>query len=115
MAQVGCYLTDQEANDLTNYAQSLELARPSVCILLVQRELRNRRLGSLMRDHCPGRREGPLKRVTARIDNPALKAAFTEHVQRCGIGSDEGAAILFRVELEERWLMRTLGWQENRS
>lgn len=81
-------------------------------MLLVHRELRERRLRSLAR-HGPysGAKIGT--RVTARVEDPEVKSAFAAHVRERGFGSDEGAFFVFRAELEEDWLRKTLGWTRN--
>lgn len=115
MAQIGCNLTEEEAEDLNRYAAAMELSRPCVCALLVHRELRRPRLKKL-KATCPEPfGTGPLKRVTVRIDNPDLKEAFAVHVAGCGMGSDEAAAILFRTEIKEKWVLNSLSWSANRS
>jgi hypothetical protein len=53
------------------------------------------------------------RRVTVHVGNPALKRAFTAHVKTFGLRSDEAAYVLFRRELEKRWLFRTFGYAEN--
>ena len=45
--QIGCYLTRDEARRLDAHANEHELSRPTLCALLVQRELNLKRLGEL--------------------------------------------------------------------
>ncbi len=115
MAQVGCNLTEAEAEALKVYADSLELTRASVCVLLVQVELRRRRLARLAKRRSPLVTEPLVKRVTAHIENKALKDAFAIHVETCGLGSDDAAALIFRAELQERFLFKLLGGSWNHA
>jgi hypothetical protein len=48
--------------------------------------------------------------VTAHFESLQLKAAFATHIRGLGLGSDEAAWLLFRGELLNRWLVRTLRW-----
>lgn len=112
--QIGCYLSPEEAEQLDEYARGLELSRPKLCILLVGRELRCNRLGTL-RDNAYstiGKSTGV--RVTTRPIHAHVKTAFTEHVGSVGLGSDEAAAIVFRAELDERWLEWAMSPEGNR-
>jgi hypothetical protein len=99
---------------LDRYAALMELPRPSICVLLILRELRHPRLRRLKVTAPKPFGEGESKRVTVRILDPSLKGAFADHVKSCGMGSDEAAAVLFRTELKERWFFKTFGWPENR-
>lgn len=112
--QIGCYLTKAEANDLKSYAAEHQLSRPKLCILLVQRELRCRRLGELSERYTVTVRKKEGRRVTTRSSTSEIKDKFSRHVQELDLGSDDAAAIIFRAELEERWLSSALGWVGNR-
>ena len=106
--QFGCYMTPEEAKQLNDYAEGMEISRPKLCILLVVRELRCDRLAGLSRvDNSPLPKKES-KRVSARAISPAIKAEFTKHAIAHGLGTDEAAAILFRTELAERWLEHCL-------
>ena len=113
MAQIGCYMTDDEIKALETYAASIELTRAAVCSLVIQRELHHSRLKrATVKDRPDGRRDGS-RRVTVHLRNPELKLAFSHHVRALGMGSDEAAGRLFRVELKERWLFKTFGHSGN--
>lgn len=113
--QIGCDMAENEAVELTEYAESLELTRPTLCALLIHRELRRPRLKRLVQlGEVLAVSEGP-KRVTVRISDPAFKEAYREHVRSCRLGSDDAAALLFRTELKERWVLNRLSWCGNRS
>jgi hypothetical protein len=46
--------------------------------------------------------------VTSRIVSEKAKMDFGKAAADCGLGSDDAAAILFRAELEERWISEAL-------
>jgi hypothetical protein len=112
--QIGCYLTEDETKELRAYAQAHELRVPSLCALIVLHELRCRRLSDLKSTYLRkvGKQEG--QRVTARFSRPELKEEFSNHVNECGIGSDDATGVLIRAELQERWLDKALQWTGNR-
>ena len=114
VAQIGCNLTKEEAEKLARYAAETQLSRPSLCVLLIQRELRRPRLVGLKVRAPKPFGEGGFRRVTVHIIDPSLKGAFADHVKLCGMGSDDAAAMLFRAELKERWFFKTFGWNGNR-
>ena len=114
MAQIGCYLTEEEAEELSKYAAGMQIARPNVCVLLIQLELRRPRLSPLKAAAPMPIVGGRTKRVTARIIDPSLKRAFDDHVKACGMKSDAAAAALFRAELEDRRLFNIFAWDTNR-
>jgi len=115
MAQIGCNMTDVEAELLNDYAASLGLTRPAMCSLLVQRELRKPRLRRIRPSRGPKVGSDGPRRVTVHLRNADFKSAFTDHVRSLGLGSDEAAAILFRHELKERWLFNMFGLEKNRG
>lgn len=116
MAQIGCYMTDEEIGELDAYASSIEITRAAVCALVVQRELRVRRLHRNSSRTYVGRgaHDGVMRRrVTVHIGNIALKSAFSNHARELGMGSDEATDALLRMELKERWLSRTFQFRES--
>lgn len=113
--QIGCDMTERHSAELKDYAESLGLARPSLLALLIHRELRERSLKKLKtRAEVLNASEGP-KRVTFRVPDEEMKEAFQEHVDECGIGSDDAAATLFLQELKERWVFNDLSYFGNRG
>ncbi len=106
--QIGCYLTREEAVSLAAYATEHELSRPKLCGLLVLREALRQRLYHLKGRYNGCERQKDATRVTARISNMEVKSIFLESARRCGLGSDEAAAIVFRAELDEHWLASAL-------
>lgn len=114
MAQVGCNLSEEEAEDLEKYAVGMELTRPGICALLIHRELRRPQLAKLKSAPPAPYGVGRLKRVTVHIADIAFKKAFADHVRSLRLGSGEAAALLFRTELKERWVFKELSWHGNR-
>lgn len=115
LAQIGSYMTDEEIAALDSYAASIEVTRAALCSLIVQREMREPRLRRRLGGEPPeGRAEGR-RRVTVHLRNEALKAAFVGHVRTLGLGSDEAAGRLFRMELEDRWIFDRFGFVGNRT
>ena len=115
VVQIGCYMTEEEADELSRYAASMELSRPAACALIIQRELRKPRLRRSKAGPVAALPPSQGRRVTVHLRNASLKTAFESHVRSLGLGSDEAAAALFRKELEERWLFKLFGSCENRG
>jgi hypothetical protein len=103
-SQIGCYLSERDAKALSAYARSLELSRPKLLALLVVRSVRSENLARLFATFAGSEPKSGAKRVTARIDDQALKARFIKAARKLGLGSDDAAAMVFRAELAERWL-----------
>ena len=113
--QIACWMSDEEAEALEHYAGELEISRAALCALLVQQEIRERRLLELAQ-HYPaytGLKEG--FRVTARIKSRDLKVVFSKHVRACALGSDEAAWLLFNSEPAERSLIDLVGWKASQG
>ena len=110
MAQIGGNLGPSEFAEFQRYAAELQISESCLANLLIQREMRLRRLGELT-----NRLDGPVARserggrVTGHQSNRELKEAFERHARDHGISAGHGATILFRTELEERWLARCVG------
>jgi len=112
--QFGCYLTADEAVRLTRYAESLQINRPNLGILLIVRELKCRRLQELARwEGSPVTKTNGV-RVTARGNYSETKDRFRQQASSIGLGMDEAVAMLFRSELEECWLEQSLAFPGNR-
>lgn len=112
--QFGCYLTADEAVRLTRYAESLQINRPNLGILLIVRELKCRRLQELSRwEGSPVTKMNGV-RVTARGNYSETKDRFRQQASSIGLGMDEAVAMLFRSELEECWLEQSLAFPGNR-
>jgi hypothetical protein len=115
VAQIGCYMTDDEIGALDEYAKSMEVTRAAVCSLVIQRELRVRQLSRISRHPRSPDDDETRRRVTVHVRNPELKCAFTRHVRSLGFGSDQAAFALFMMELRERWLFKTFGFLGNQG
>lgn len=107
---LGCYLTSSEIARLRAYAEGFELSAPSLCRLIVQRELEARELGGLKLHYLKkvGKEDGD--RFTARFANRRVKDRFLAHARQCGLGSDDAVGILFRAEPIEQRLRHALGF-----
>jgi hypothetical protein len=108
MAQIGGYLTPDEHEEFKRYAAQFHLKDSSLANLLLARELRVRRLGALKDQFPPGPPLKERRRVTAHVPNEAVKRAFEAHAQEVGVSPNQGAAVLFRAELVQRWLERSI-------
>jgi len=106
--QIGCNLTPNEGKQLNAHAEAHELSRPRLCALLVLRELNLKRLGELKGRYAGSEPKKGAARVTARISNEEVKTDFSDLAEKCGLGSDDAAAIIFRAELDEHWLSEAL-------
>ena len=112
--QFGCYLSPEEAQQLKDYAESMEISRPKLCILLIVRELRSSRLDRMPRSSATALPKRKSKRVTARAINSQVRDRFAKRAASLGLGTDEATAMIFRAELAERWLERSLSPEGNR-
>jgi hypothetical protein len=116
MAQIGCYMSDEQIAALDDYARSIEVTRAALCSLVIQRELRTRQLSRISRHwRSPDGSNEMRRRVTVHVGNPELKLAFTKHVRSLGLGSDEAAFALFTLELKERWFFNSFGFSGNQG
>jgi hypothetical protein len=106
--QIGGYLRPDERTAFDEYVKQFKPLRiGEVATLLVLRELKCGRLGELATSYPKPAGNGR-KRVTARPSDPGLKVAFEEHVCQFGLAPDPAAATVFRAELHERWLERSI-------
>lgn len=113
-AQIGCYLLPHEAKALTRYARMLELSRPKLCALLVIRAAHSGQLASMVGRFPASEPKAGNSRVTTRLSNQDTKQNFLEAASAVGLGSDDAAAIIFRAELDEHWLEKSLAEPRNR-
>lgn len=110
MAQIGGNLRPGEFADFQRYAANLLITESSLANLLIQRELRLKRLGELAQrfeGSVPTSERGG--RVTGHQSNGELKEAFGRHAKERGLVAGHAATIVFRAELAERWLAASLG------
>lgn len=106
--QIGCYMSTEDAANLSAYADKLGVKRSLLVSLLVLRELNCHRLPGLRPKYRYVAMKKGRGRVTARLSATSLKDSFTAHIGKFGIGSDEAAWILFQAELSEKWLEKSL-------
>lgn len=110
MVQIGGNLHPDEFAAFQSYVAGLMISESSLANLLIQREMRLRRVGELAK-----RLEGPVTtkerggRVTGHQAGAELKEAFEQHASEQGLAPGHAATILFRAELEEGWLARCIG------
>ncbi len=110
MAQIGGNLPPSEFAAFQCYAAGLLISESSLANLLIQRELSLKRLGELAKrfeGNVPASERGG--RVTGHQSSEELKAAFERHARERSLFSGHAATILFRAELEERWLAEWVG------
>jgi hypothetical protein len=105
--QIGGWLCAPEKKAFENYLRQFAIRPTAAATLLIVRELRCKRLPRLRTryEDSPG---PDRKRVTAHQTNGRLKSEFNEHVRSFGIDPDPAASILFRAELDERWLEKSV-------
>lgn len=114
MVQIGGYLTPAEHADFKRYAAQFQLKESSLANLLIVRELSLKRLSSLKQSFSPG----PLKersRITAHQADPAMKQAFEAHAALAGVSPDQAASLIFRAELAEHWLTKSVAYEVESS
>ena len=105
--QITAYLPSDDAEAFLRYSNSLGIDKSSLANLLVVRELRLNRLGSLSRFRHSQPSASCIK-VTAHLTDPAIKDEFTASATRHELRPGAAAAMIFLAELEERWLERSL-------
>ena len=103
--QIGGYLRPDERTAFDAYVDQFKLRKGADATLLILREIRCKRLPELKKRYSMPAGAGR-KRVTARPVDISLKQVFERHVAECGIDPDPAAGIIFRAELQERWLER---------
>ncbi len=106
--QITAYLPSDDAGTFLSYSNSLGIDKSSLANLLIVRELRLNRLGFLSRFRHSEPSASCIK-VTAHLSDPAIKDAFAASAARHKLRPGTAASIIFRAELEERWLERSLG------
>ena len=108
MTQIGGYLTHEEYTSFKEYAAEFHLKPSSLANLLLVRELNLGRLARLREFVTYGAAAGNRARVTAHQPDPAMKIEFESRAGEVGLKPDQAASIVFRAELDERWLARAL-------
>ena len=108
MAQIIGYLTFEEAAEFDRYASNLRLDRTALANLLIVRELRCDRLRLLSTIFDCKVSNGGKTKIVAHQSDGSTKAAFKCHVESHGLKPGRSAAILFRAELKEHWLLTSI-------
>jgi hypothetical protein len=103
MAQIVGFVTAAERGDFDAYALTHGLDVTALANLLIARELHTRRLAILTAQFDPPRPLPNRAKIVAHTPE-ATKAGFTAHAKSLGLKPSRAAAVLFRAELEERWL-----------
>lgn len=112
MVQIGGYLSADEHAAFKQYARQFHLKESSLANLLIARELRLRRLDDL-KQRFPG---GPVRkrsRVTAHQPDAQVKQAFEALARDAGLSPDQAASVVFRAELSEQWLAKSIATVES--
>ncbi len=104
LAQIIGYLTEADRARFQAYAQALGLDVSALANLLIIRELKLARLSGLAGRFDQETPASSRTKVTAHLPVADTKAAFAALAARAGMKPTRAAAVLFRTELEERWL-----------
>jgi len=104
LAQIIGYLTETDRVHFQAYAQSLGLDASALANLLIGRELTLARLSGLAVRFDQETPVAGRTKVTAHLPVAEIKQAFAALAAQAGMKPTRAAAVLFRAELEERWL-----------
>ena len=105
--QITGYLPRDDAERFRSYAVELGIDKSALANLLIHRELQLGRLAGL-RQHQHSEPRARCTKVTAHLADSAIKLAFNAAAQQVGLVPGAAASILFRAELSERWLARSI-------
>jgi len=109
MAQILGYLTSAEAAAFHEQAGLGGIDASALANLLIVRELQLGRLAELTSRFDAEVPTGDRTKITAHQRDDATKLAFGVHAGAKGLKPSPAAAVLFRAELEEHWLLHCLG------
>ena len=109
---IGGWLARDEGEKFQALACSVGLDESALATILVVRELAIRSLASGPSKFVP-RKVVKEKRITARPTRSELKVQFREYAESLGSSMDATAAALFRKEIAENWLGKTIGVNRN--
>jgi hypothetical protein len=101
--QIGGWLRRSEKDALHDYLKQFSIRPAAAATLLIVRELRCKRLSKL-KERYAEKVGTERSRLTAHQPDGHLKQAFTQHAAAFGLDPNPAASILFRAELDERWL-----------
>ena len=108
MPQITGRMTPDERLRFAEYSREVGVDGGTVASLLINRELRLRRLPALwseLRNRPDGTTSGT---ITSHRLGVAQKAHFYSYVERQSLSASKALGLLCRVELKERWLERSL-------
>lgn len=108
--QAYAYVSAQVGRDFDGYARMCGLTSKSELLkLLIERELRIRRLGrpECRTAHRPAGRDS---KITAHLPSE-LSDRFAAHTLTLGYSKSSAAALLVERELQERWLANAIEWE----
>ncbi|MFN4175544.1 hypothetical protein [Phenylobacterium sp.] len=106
MPQILGYVTPAERDAFRAYAQGMGLDATALANLLIARELRAKRLATQAPASTAAGAMAERVKIVAHVPTEAIKAAFAAYAAQTGMKPSRLAALLFRMELEERWLER---------
>lgn len=108
LRQIVGYFTASQQKALAAYAQDCDLPLSAIARLLIRRELRRKRIGSLVSDTAltPVATKGP--KVVARFATSEDRHAFETYIAGFGLKPTPALSLLLLSELRERWLLRAL-------
>jgi hypothetical protein len=106
--QIGANMLPTEHRDFCAYADSFHLKDSALANLLIVRELHRKRLGDLKPLYFKEVATIGSARITAHQTSVAAKAAFIAHAAAHGLKMGPAAGIIFRAELTERWLGKSI-------
>ena len=108
MVQLLGYVTPGECKQFQTYASSLGLDASALASLLIIRELKLRRLRKLAESFETELQTSERTKITAHLRDASVKSAFARHSAASGMKPTPAVAILFRAELAEQWLERSI-------
>lgn len=104
MTQIIGYLSSAEATDFREHAAGGGIDVSALANLLITRELRIGRLPNLKGRFSVHLPPADRTKIVAYLRDRDTKQAFGAHAGAAGLRPTPAAALLFRAELEERWL-----------
>jgi len=106
MPQILGYVTAEERQRFEAYAMAHGLDVTALANLLIARELKALRLETLLARFDLRGRSSDRAKIVAHTPTEETKRLFAVRSAQVGVKPSRAAAILFRAELEERWLER---------
>lgn len=113
--QIGGDMLRGEHEDFCRYADGFHLKDSALANLLIARELKCKRLARLKLRYFKEVPKRGSARITAHQTSKGVKEAFTAHALANGLKMGPAAATIFRAELAERWLEKSIGKEDEES